>query len=260
MRRLTALLTLVIGCGGGNGGGSGSGTTPKDYIRSDTYTGLLVEIDRVKGRAPGTQALASWQDELEKLRSGGHLQKPAGLRVVQDEELPETSADKVWTFGELDALVQAHRSVPPAAGEVVMHMLYVDGHYEGDSGDSMVLGFAWGGSSVVMLKDNIERGCATGALALLPGLKDKVCQLTEASVLLHETGHLLGLVHNGLAMAADHEDKAHLGHDTNDKCIMYWLAERSGVADLIAQRVKGGDEQVSPFDAACLADLDAAQQ
>jgi hypothetical protein len=233
-----------------------------DIVTAAEKTALVFEVDSVVGRGPDDGVTAKVSAQLDALIGGGYLDKPAGATFTDDEELPALGdPERVWTFAELDALAASHRSLRVAADTAVIHVVYVDGRYEDDGGSSMVLGFAWGGDSIVMLKDNIERACRDdGAVGLLaPGLADTVCRTTEYTVLLHEIGHLMGLVNNGAPMQSEHQDTEHGAHDVNEDCLMYWLNDQSSVVDAIAERIgRGEDDDAIPFDDACLADLRAA--
>lgn len=229
-----------------------------DILTAERATKLVFEVDAVLGREPATGVLEQVADDLGALVTTGHLDKPGGVSFLLDEELPPLGdSERVWTFAELDGLADAHRTLRLAADTAVIHLVYVDGRYEGDDDSSSVLGFAWQGDSIVMLKDNIERACRQGAAVqlLAPALQETVCRRTERTVLLHEVGHLMGLVNNGAPMVTPHQDEEHGAHDVNEDCIMYWLNERSTVVDAIAEEV-GGDE-LPTFDEACLADLKA---
>ena len=54
----------------------------------------------------------------------------------------------------------------------------------------------------------------------------------ENSVLVHEVGHLLGLV-NLYQSPVDHEDPDHPGHSNNDESVMYWAIESADVSNFI---------------------------
>ncbi|MCB9788615.1 MAG: hypothetical protein H6744_18210 [Deltaproteobacteria bacterium] len=234
--------------------------TPVDLVTAREYQALLVEIDHVSGHGPNAAALSQLEQQLDALRAAGHLAKPGGVRFVIDEVLTPVGADHVSTFDELQALAQAHRSLVPAPGEAAIHVLYVDGHYQDDSEQSQILGFAYGGSWLVMLADNIDGGCDSSPLLSLPGLspaRDQVCARAESTVFMHELGHLFGLVDNGAPMVTPHEDADHAHHDANEDCLMYWAIQGSKAIDLIAQRFKDNQQGAVSFDAACLADLDA---
>lgn len=231
-----------------------------DIVTSERATKLVFEVDAVVGREPATGALEAVHEDLSSLVETGHLDKPDGVQFLLDEEIPPLGdPERAWTFEELDALAAAKRSLRRSPDEAVIHVLYVDGRYEEDGESSAVLGFAWQGDSIVMLKDNIERACRNGPAVLLlaPGLAESVCRRTEATVLLHEIGHLMGLVDNGTPPLVDHKDEEHGAHCTNEDCLMYWLAERSDVVDVIAERIGRGDDGRTFFDEACLADLKA---
>ena len=89
--------------------------------------------------------------------------------------------------------------------------------------------------------------------------QDTIFKITEHSVWIHEIGHLLGLVDNGLPMVSDHRDPdpGHGAHDDNELCVMYWANDRSGMLERIRDNVEGGEESSLGFDDACLADIAA---
>lgn len=247
--------------GTANGEAPAASFEPADHVSAERYTGLLVEIDHVRGKAPASGALDRAAARVEQLAQGGHLGIPDGIRIVVDQEIDPFGGDVVHTFRNLAEIEPGLRTLTPAANESSIHVLYVDGRYEGDDGDGLVLGFAAPGSWMVMFKDNIERACQDSPLLALPtlvGLADQVCTVAEASTFVHELGHLFGLVNNGIPMVEPHEDLDHPAHDIDRDCIMYWLVERSGAVDIIAERFQLGDREIATFDAACLADLRAA--
>jgi hypothetical protein len=269
-----ALLLALVACESGSANNQGADTTggdatvdkvptafgPADLVTARKYDALLVEIDHVAGHAPNATALGQLEEQLNALIDAGHLAKPSGIRFVLDESLEPVGADHVSTFDELSARGEAHRSVLPRVGEATIHVLYTDGRYEDDGAQSFVLGFAYGGSWMVMLSDNIERGCDSSPLLSLPalsGLAAQVCARSESTVFMHELGHLFGLVDNGTPMVSGHEDPEHAGHDANEDCLMYWAIQDSRAVDVIAERFRSGKSGAVPFDAACLADLEA---
>lgn len=232
---------------------------PRDHVSGERYSGILLEIDYVRGKEPDSAALGLLEDRIRALAAGGYLGKPDGLRVVIDEPIEPFGSDTVHTFADLRALEPGLRSVAPMPGESAIHMLYVDGSYEQD-GDTFVLGFASQPSWIVMFRDNLDRACASSSLlddVALLGLTEEVCTVSEASTLVHELGHLFGLVDNGTPMVNDHRDPEHGAHDRDPECLMYWLVETDGVVDQIAQRFLAGQQAVPELDAECLRDLRA---
>ncbi len=236
--------------------GSKSGEAAHLYVTDTVAKSLAFEIDYVTGRTPNAQSVAGLVDRLTALNGTGHMRKPGGVTATNDDAIPaHTEANHAYTSGELAALVSANKDMHSEGTVAAAYVLYVDGHHTDDGPDGKVLGLAYGGDRIVMFKDTITAACES----LLPLVRDRVCALAEASVLVHEFGHLMGLVNNGLPMAMNHQDTAHGAHDVKQDCIMYWTVNSSASVAALADYVGGGGTDVAPFDSACLADLAAAQ-
>jgi hypothetical protein len=243
--------------------GEGVSYTAQDLATAKQYQRLVFEVDAVPGFEPRTDALDELRSQLDGLRASGHLGKPAGIDIVVDtnDALPRApSADHAYTSDELEALSRDHLGRKGTSTEAVVHVLYVDGHSADDSGGSLVLGVAYEHALLVVFKATLEAGCASpSAKSKLVRTPDTLCSLTEQSVLVHETGHLLGLVNRGLPMVAPHQDDAHGKHDANDQCVMFFASETSSLVPFLLDRISRGNTKAAPFDEACLADLAAAQ-
>ena len=113
-----------------------------------------------------------------------------------------------------------------------------------------VLGVAWEHTHVVLFTDAIVSFCAFG-----PGDADRVCPLVERGVLLHEIGHILGLVNTGLPMVTDHEDPDNSYHDVDSDCIMYWAYERDGIVQYVQNQWSNAPDL--GFDESCQDDIAA---
>jgi hypothetical protein len=105
----------------------------------------------------------------------------------------------------------------------------------------VVIGLAYRGGSVALFLDN-----AASLGNILFGADDY-----EAYTLVHEAGHLLGLVNWGVPMVADHEDGQHRGHDASPSCVMYWAVNDGPLAPHL------GDSDFARFDAECILDCQA---
>lgn len=232
--------------------------TPADIVTDRDLSGLRLQIDWVTDRRPDPEVLDLVAGELERLRAAGMLRKPAGIEIVLDEELPPIGAE-VNTFETLSTLLYEHAGPLRDEDFAVVQILYVDGAYEQDTDEYYTLGFAWGGSWLVMLADNVASGCERELTDVKPGDQDAACQVAEASVLMHELGHLFGLVNNGVPMATPHEDPDHRHHDVSEDCLMYWLMADSGALREVGRRFGRGELAVPRLDAACEADLASFQ-
>lgn len=219
---------------------------PERYVRRDVSRRLVIELDSVAGMAPRAAAESSLVARLGRL-----LDKPDGVAIVHGDAIASRGADHAWTPEELTALGDATFNDDATPGTVVMHVMWLDGHHSADTASGTVLGDSWGNLHTAMFHDSIEAVCGHQPL-----LGDSGCAQTQYGVWLHEVGHVIGLVDDGLPMAAPHEDTAHPAHDTNSSCIMYWQYHGSAGGDLLASSLLGGGS-AADFDAACLADIAA---
>jgi hypothetical protein len=217
-----------------------------ELLRASPFPRLELEVDAVPGKGPRASSVAFIEGALAQIAA-----KPGGVAVVSDQQdLPAKGASGTWTFTELSALAGRTFGNSGAAGTIRMHVLFVDGQYENPN----VLGIAWASTHLVIFRDVIEHYCRQDLTSVL---NDRVCEASEQGVWLHETGHLLGLVNNGLPMVQPHEEANadRQKHDASDQCIMYWAFEAPSGISLLASRLAGSGSAKLEFDAACQADL-----
>jgi hypothetical protein len=257
----TALAVSLFSCGPhapGDGNEIGiEGTAPErplDYVRAAPFPRLVLELDHTEGRAPREEVVERLLADLEEI-----LDKPDGIALVHDGILPVRGDDHVWDFAALQALATEHFDLEVAPGTLKIHVLFLDGRYENEN----VLGVAWGNRTAVVFRDRVESLCQQ-RLDIVS--REAACRHGEHGVLLHEIGHVLGLVNNGLEMHADHEepDPDRARHCEHDDCVMYWAYARPAAFDLIRDRIGGGvgggdQDRYATFGPACRADFEAAR-
>lgn len=260
--RISFLISAIffVGCGGllpkapgvqpPDGGGA---VTPRprfhDYIRGDRHTRLVLEVDSVAGFEPRTSTQDAVRAQLVPL-----LDKPGGISVTRDGTIASRGADHAWTFAELDALAKETFDLQVEADTTKMHVLFVDGHSADDTSGGKILGLAWAHTHLVIFKKTIEDMCRSGISA---ALSERLCANAEHGVWIHEIGHLLGLVANGLPMVHDHKDPDHGAHDRSQDCVMYWAYDSGTLVDDLRSRLLGGNDAQLDFDAACRDDVAA---
>jgi hypothetical protein len=210
----------------------GGGLEPTDYLRSEDYTTWVIEVDTVQGMSASNGAL-----DLLRSRLAEVADKPDGIEVRRSETLP--AEGRVWSVRDIVNLDDSTQDVKTGGKTVVTHLLFLDGRFETEN----VIGVAIGHGTIAIFSETIQAGC-TVLNGCLNG-PDAVFR----SVLVHEFGHAMGLVHNGIPMVADHEDKAHPGHSTNQASVMYWEVETTNIFNVF----RGGPP--TTFDAADKADL-----
>jgi predicted Zn-dependent protease len=259
MRKTMAALALVLGCGGGGDSDVGGldAQPPPARLFDRSVTTVALEVDYATGAAPYTGGIGgafgdTWelfQSNAERLfkDDGKTLEIPTTL--AQMEELSDVPPGP-YTVDEILALADTHRDRPSAGATATFYIVFLDDYFDDGMGaNTGVLGVSIGDTGVIaMFKPVIE---STGT-PLTPNLERYV----EQSTLVHEFGHAVGLVDNGVSMVAPHKDDGHGAHCSNDKCTMYWLNEgASDAAQFARDYVVSGSSIL--FDDACLADIDA---
>ena len=250
---LTSLVVVIVsGCGGDDGGGDDDDDPPGVF--DPAITEVRVEIDYETGQAPYTGPIIGFGDAFA-ISTANLGRIFAGAKTVT---LPTTTAamqdlgaiaDEELTGDDLLAIAADHRDQRSAGNVYTYYVVWVSGLFTDGSGPRPnVLAVSIGGTGVVAMFKDVIAG--TG------GVVPNVEKFVEQSTLVHELGHAIGLVANGVATTSAHHDQAHGAHCTNDACVMYYLNEGAGdMAAFAQQYVTSGDAIL--FDAACLADVDA---
>lgn len=231
------------------------GEPPPDPFAPETER-VVIEVDVQDGAEPFTGATVygdTWDLTVENLAA----LLSDDLELVVPRSLDEMGAlDDVpqgdLSSAEIIALADAHRDEDAdddvAAGTARYHVLFVDRFFEQDGERrANVLGVSIGATRIVaMFKPVIGDG---GALLL----GDGVDRFVEQATMVHELGHALGLVNNGLEMQREHQDEANGAHCDNDACVMFFLNE--GFEDAVGfarDALLRGDRIL--FDGDCLDD------
>jgi len=155
----------------------------------------------------------------------------AGRIIEPDIFVPRDSTEMVqipaqgeetWTAAEIMDLAGSIWDRPRGFSAEDFYVLFLNGYLEKDGEENpQVIGASVVGTPVmVVFKDAILR--ASNSLTVL--------MFVEQATLVHEFGHVMGLVDNGIPMVSDHLDPDHPRHCTNEECVMYWQNE--GAADL----------------------------
>ncbi|HET6403849.1 MAG TPA: hypothetical protein VFH78_04325 [Candidatus Thermoplasmatota archaeon] len=216
MRGLTlvAVALLLAGCTLPFPNGGGPRPYYEELLAGDPFTDLVVEIDHAPGRQPSTAAREHLVQELRNVTS------KTRVSVKLEATLPD-EGNKRWTAEELVALEKATRTTQHAAPVAVLHVLYPAGEYQNASVAGVTIGGTVMGPVVVFLDTIDKLQSPVGPITLPRQARDEI----ERATLLHEAGHAMGLVNNGLPMVRDHEDPSHPGHSRNPNSVMYWQVD-----------------------------------
>lgn len=233
---------------------TGGGVLDIDTIFSSEITEIRYEIDYMPGAEPyvGTSDDNQVWDFLKNniiALFGG--KKTITIPTTLEEMEQIEAGNQNYSQEEILALAAAHRANEVLDGSIAtVYIIFVDGFFSKDGvAQKTVLGISIGNTGVIAV---FKPAITTNVFP-----SQRLRNFTEQSVLIHESGHSLGLVNNGLTLATSHHDSDHGAHCTNQKCVMYFQNE--GAADLL-EFIKSGDASAEKtlYGPECLGDAQAA--
>ena len=183
---------------------------------TDSHDKMVLEIDYEVGYKPETSST-----DLLKQRIGEVCSFSKGISL----EFTETDFADVGTWSADDVREQgwANKQADPINGKTLRWQLIFPAE---TNDDDNVLGVAVDASTIAIFGESVD-----GAAGFLnrPSAEE-----VENSVIVHEAGHLLGLVNLVYTSPADHEASDKPGHSNNEDSVMYWAIESVTVANFIS--------------------------
>lgn len=206
------------------------GASARELLDDRNYKSLTVEIQYMAGSKPEPMTL----DYLRKFLQT-YLNKPEGIKIVLNEL---TGMQKrTLSRDEVLSIEKARRTQFVEGDRIAIYVLFTNGTHPG----TKILGMAYRNTSAVVYGQAIDQySTKAGKLTR---------QELETSVLLHEIGHLLGLVNKGSMPESQHVDPLHTDHCNNKKCLMYHSVETKYLSSIL---LKGN---IPVFDSNCINDL-----
>ena len=228
---------LCSGCGpdrirGGGSGVASVGAASAALVGSTTHSSLRVELDFVTGLAPSPYAIGFLQRRLSE-----RCNKPGGVRVVRGRALPLTGLAEHEDEG-LRKRIAGLAPLRAATSTLVVRILYVDGRSAQDRAAGRAhLGLSLGPRAIAVFPEQIRLN-ASGVSA----------EELEGALVLHEVGHLMGLVGRGAPLTGNHADLSRPSHCSTRPCVMAHSSADWGLGAL-------GEPD---FCSTCVGDLQAA--
>lgn len=235
-RRLAALGALASVCGCG---------APPEF---DAHT-VIFEVDYMNGaepavgNSPGFDIWSIVEDNARAvLGDDKHYVVPHTL-----DDMTQLSAVHAAQFNTDDVIryAQSFRDLQDGDGITTFYVIWLDGKFTEDNvvKDSTLAINVEGTNIIAMFKKAIENADGYNHALL------------EQVVLVHEVGHAVGFVDDGIPMVDDHRHHDKSGHHChNEACVMFPSGAKDNAARL---RRESADEGLILFDDACLADAAA---
>lgn len=181
------------------------GASARDLLTEERFTSLTVEINYMSAFRPEGETIFHLKNFLNQ-----YLHKRDNIKIMLNEI--DTVAKKVVSSNDAIATEEKVRKFFTKGKNITLHILITNGV----NPNPAILGMAYRNTSVVLYGSNIIKHSTS---------KGKLTRAElETSVLLHEMGHLLGLVNKASATNA-HSDEEHHDHCKNRACLMYWATE-----------------------------------
>lgn len=213
-----------------------TGSSARDFLSASNYESLEIEILYVGDLQPRPQTLLNLKQFMEN-----RLNKPGGITITQREISSPGTAP--YDINEISKIEEANRTKYNDVNVLTLYILFIDGNYSTDTSTALTLGVSYRNTSCVVFEKSVQ---------LLSNSVNEPSRVDlETIVILHETGHLLGLVDLGSPMQNEHIDEAHGKHCDNENCLMFWETENR----TMTQPMTSGN--IPGLDANCLADLRA---
>jgi hypothetical protein len=208
-------------------GGTPGGPRPTTTLFAASIKTVTIEIDYGVGAAPYVGALKDFGDPWNLFNANALAIFDGKKKVVfprtleKMQKLDDVTA-KNYSNADLMAVAAAHRDEQQFSDAVAFYVVFVDGYWLDETGAERkdILGVSIGDTGIMGL---FKPAISTPVVNPTPPP-----QFVEQLALIHTFGHAVGLVDNGIPVAASnkaHVDTENVHHCTNKQCAMAFAIE-----------------------------------
>ncbi len=153
------------------------GASANDFLSTDKFTTLTIEVDYMQGYQPTTQTITNLRNFLSTLLNKSSI-------TIKLQEIPAQGSE-TYSISQIRAIEEENRDFYNVGEELTAYILFLDGYAESDEGNQVTLGVAHRNTSAALYQRRIRENSG--------GLGQVSRTTLESSVLNHELGHLLRL-------------------------------------------------------------------
>jgi predicted Zn-dependent protease len=171
--------------------------------------------------------------------------RPTSIQVPKtlDQMVKLKTYDKAtWSVEDVLQMAKDY-PVSEQKGVTQFQIFFVKGNA---SDNPSIIGFHISNTQIMVIFKDVVKSTAIGNAEIVP-------KYVEQATLVHEMGHALGLVNNGLPMQSPHNDSKHHAHCSNENCVMYYANEGSASLMKYIQKILLENRLVM-FDQHCVND------
>ena len=161
---------------------------------------VFFEIAAIQSATPSAASLREFRERLHE--NGICDKKNITFRVHAPDYPPPPYPWHIRLLNSYERAVRQFRDLDPNDRDFTVFIAYIDGLWLNGRTIRILGGVQYRKTSFAIFKSNVKG--------------------REASVLLHEFGHLIGLV----PLSAENHDDQHEHHCTNEKCAMFHTAPK----------------------------------
>ncbi len=227
---------------------------PKPDFVSKFYTNpssLTLQVAFEDGAAPFIKynSLKAWEVCQQ---NASDLLTPRGVSIDVPIELAEMTNLGIleqhnYTRENLESFAQRIQKFNNSTANKGIVILFLDGYYITDgTPDHSILGINLNGTEVIAVFKPVVMSASKS---------NSEQALIEQSTIVHEIGHALGLVNNGVPATSAHHDSGHGAHCTNTDCVMFWQNGGAKIQQFIQPFLLTGSAKL--FGEQCLEDIKA---
>jgi len=227
-----------------------TGASARDLLSNDNFDNLLIEIAYVAGFEPTFEAISNFEEFL--------LARTYKENVEFKFTSLSSPSEETLTLEEVVDLEEENRTQYNDGNTMAVYIYFADARTESDQGDEnlVTLGAVYRNTSMVIYQSTVEDIANRSSSVSIADV--------ETATLLHEFGHLFGLVNLSTQSVNEHEETI-INDDGNeegnnhcnvDGCLM--RSELEFGASLLKQMEKNtskGLASIPDFDSECLLDL-----